>query len=157
MELALSIASENTTDVSCFGDNDGSIDLEVVGGNPNYVYTWSDGSTEGSRSGLAPGTYDVTIQDDNGSGEIIEASYTIDGPSSPLVIDGSTVTNASNGNNNGSIAIDVSGGTAINYMYNWSNGGGGPVIGNLAPGTYTVVVTDDNGCDVIQSLSLIHI
>ena len=51
--------------VSCFGENDGSIDLTPIGGTTPYLYTWSNGETSQDISNLEAGEYSVVVTDAN--------------------------------------------------------------------------------------------
>jgi hypothetical protein len=150
-EPALLEVSLDPTDVSCFGGSDGQIDATVTGGTTPYTFTWSDagiGNNE-DATGLTIGTYDLLVTDANGC--TAEASATLDEPTA-LTISG-TSTDASCGDSNGTIDLTVGGGVAP-YSYDWSDdnldGQEDPI--GLSPGTYTVTVTDDNGCTIIESI-----
>ena len=136
-----------TNDVDCFGGNDGSINLTVVGGTPAYSWNWSNGSTSEDISNLTAGTYTVTVTDANECQET--ASFTINQPSD-LVLTGNSTNVACAGDTNGTISISASGGTAP-YTYSWSDGSTRENRDGLIAGTYTVTVTDANGCT--ESLS----
>jgi gliding motility-associated-like protein len=145
-------ASTTVNSVSCNGGNNGSIDLSVNGGTPNYVYAWSNGANTQDISGLAAGNYSVTVTDNIGC----TATQTNIVISQPTAI---TVTNTSanlscNGSNNGNILVTVSGGTGA-YTYQWSNGSTSEDLNNIAAGTYSLTVSDANGC--IRNLGPINI
>lgn len=133
------------TDVLCFGENIGSASVLASGGEEPYIYTWITGNLNGaSQTGLAAGNYTVTATDANGC----SASLTvlIAGPSSALQasIQGTTPTTC--GGANGTATVEASGGTTP-YTYAWSPAGGTQaLVSGLAEGSYTVTVTDDNGC-----------
>lgn len=131
------------TDLLCNGDANGSITVNGTGGITPYTYTWSDPGLSGNvLTDLSAGTYDVTVVDDNGCED--ETSITIDEP--PLLeatIAPPTPIDCNNAN--GSATVSVSGGTA-SYSYSWSNGDTGATISTNISGTYTVTVTDSNGC-----------
>ncbi|MBN9294728.1 MAG: gliding motility-associated C-terminal domain-containing protein [Flavobacteriia bacterium] len=140
---APSITVETITPASC-GSSNGSIDISVSGGTAPYTYSWSNGSTAQNLSGVTAGTYTVTVTDDNGCTATNGTGTTITNSSGPSVTVG-TVINASCGNSNGSINISVSGGAAP-YTFAWSNGSTAQNLSGVTAGTYTVTVTDDNGC-----------
>jgi large repetitive protein len=131
--------------VSCFGANDGSINLNFVGGIPAINLTWSDGSNAGTtRNNLGPGTYSVTIID--GTPCTILRTFTIVEPL-PLVLS-ANVTNAFDCTNGSSGAIDltVSGGN-LGYTYSWTpNGATTQDLINITAGNYAVTVIDSKGC-----------
>ena len=130
--------------VSCFGANDGSINLNFVGGIPAITLSWSDGSTAGTtRNNLGPGTYSVTIID--GTPCTIARTFTIVEPQ-PLVV-GANLTDAFDCNdaNSGAINLLVSGGTPP-FAYSWSNGATTEDLSAITGGNYLVTVTDANGC-----------
>jgi uncharacterized protein (DUF2141 family) len=157
---AISITSIVATQISCNGGT-GSLNLTVSGGTGALTYDWSNDGAETPDNdsediaGLAAGTYTVTVTDANSC--TATSSSTIN-PAAAAVAVVSTITNVScNGGNNGAINITASGGvttggtvtTTDGYQYSWS--GTGVVAASedqtgLVAGTYTVTVTDDNGC-----------
>jgi gliding motility-associated-like protein len=152
---ALSLVISNEIDVSCFDFGDGTITADADGGTPingipqKYDYTWSNSFNEqidiSTATGLIPGIYTVTAEDANGC-TITSQSVYITGPSNPLsiLVDSTDETCALN---DGSATAFVLGGT-LPYAYAWSNTGTANPQVNLAPGLYTVDVTDANGCTI---------
>ncbi|PSR04913.1 MAG: hypothetical protein BRD50_02495, partial [Bacteroidetes bacterium SW_11_45_7] len=140
-ELEASVAS--TTDASCNGFSDGSIDLDVTGGTQPYSYNWSNGSGAQDPGGLSQGSYSVTVTDDNNCVTYVQ-NITISEPA-PLTTSASTSQYAGgwnvtcNGASDGSIDLSVSGGTSP-YSYNWSNGASSQDISGLTAGTYSVTL-----------------
>ncbi len=143
--LASSLAS---TDISCFGADDGEIDITVSGGTAPYTYLWADGATTQDRSSLSPGLYSLVITDANGCQT--NESVTITEPA-VLGITQSVTDVDCFGNSTGDIDITISGGTTP-YVYAWSNGSSTEDLGSLIVGTYTVTVTDANNCQLIQPI-----
>ncbi len=148
------------TNVSCNGANDGSINLTVAGGADCVAYTfnWSNGATTEDVSNLTAGNYSVTITDANGCST--SSSFTLTEPAL-LVSSGVAATyvcgtNVScNGANDGSINLTVTGGAdCVAYTFNWSNGATTEDVSNLRAGTYSVTVTDANGCSTSSSFTL---
>jgi gliding motility-associated-like protein len=145
------ILSENHVDVTCYGLNDGSIDLTVSGTYTNPLsYNWSGPNNFSSNnediSNLYAGTYNVTVTD--GAGCTKTLSVNINSQSRLLV--SAVVTNVTCfGNNDGSINISVTGGI-IPYSYQWTGPGGfssnNEDISNLVVGTYYLTVTDNLSC-----------
>lgn len=130
--------------ISCYGANDGSINLNFVGGIPAINLVWSDGSTAGTtRNQLGPGTYSVTIID--GTPCTISRTFTIVEPQ-PLVL-GANLTQAfdCNNPNSGEIDLMVSGGTPP-FAYSWSNGAITEDLTTITAGNYLITVTDASGC-----------
>jgi gliding motility-associated-like protein len=138
----LSVAQ--VTDLTCNGAGDGSATISATGGIAPYTYSWSPtGGTAATAENLSAGTYTVTVTDDDDCPAFIEV--TINEPDA-IVVSGETA-DAVCGNFNGSIDLTVSGGTG-SYSYSWTPSGlSGNSLSNLAPGTYTVIVTDANGCE----------
>lgn len=134
-----------STNVSCFGGNDGEIELNISTGTPPFNFNWSNGQVTQNLSLLVAGTYDVTIQDSSLC--TFESSVIITEPAE-LILDNLLVNNSVNGADNGNINIDLVGGTTP-YTYAWSNGDNEANITNLAPGFYDVTVTDANGCTLL--------
>ena len=147
-EPVLSIT--DSSNISCFGQNDGQIEATINGGTPNYSYNWSP-PNGGSNvaTGLSAGEYLVSGVDDNGC-ETDTIKVIISEPDS-LIVD-TTVIGTTCGYSNGEIILHVSGGTG-NYSYQWSNGlSTSDIAQNLSVGTYNVIVSDSMGC--AQSLDI---
>ena len=151
------------TPVSCFGGNDGTITIEPTGGTPSYTYEWSaDGMSIGSDSGasstitdLAAGIYTVVITDANGC-STPPINITVVEPLFPLTLDASGEGPSCNGGDDGFVTVEPEGGTP-SYAYQWSAETGfqdTQTALNLAPGTYTVTVSDAGGCTETAEVSI---
>lgn len=141
-------AQMSKSDVHCFGFNDGSATATPDHQNGTVTYTWSNGGTTQTISSLAPGTYTVTIQDDDCS---IVKSTTI---AEPDVLTLSISSQSSNCNQNtGSATANVSGGKP-DYTYLWNTGATSQTISGLGAGDFTVTVTDANGCTNISTVEI---
>lgn len=140
------IAQNSVVNASCAGVCDGAINTTASGGTPGYTYLWLPGlQTTPNISGLCAGSYTLTVTDANGC--TASRTVTVSEPF-PLTVNPTGTNIACNGACNGTAAANASGGTPP-YTYAWSpSGGNGPTANNLCPGTYTVLVTDNNGCTV---------
>ncbi|NNK80771.1 MAG: T9SS type B sorting domain-containing protein, partial [Flavobacteriales bacterium] len=147
---SIEVAVIGLENVSCAGFSDGSIDIEVSGGVPDYTYSWwgpaAFSDIDQDIFDLVSGTYIVSVTDLNDC--IMIDSVSVMQPDS-IELSGIVEPVNCNGDENGSISIDASGGSGI-YDYEWV--GPGPFmsddedISNLAPGIYTVTVSDDVPC-----------
>ena len=138
-------ATYNITNVGCFGASTGAITISPLGGTAPYSYTWSNGASTQTVTNLSSGTYSVTITDANNCTHIVN-NITISQPANPLTIVLDSIRNAScYGANNGIIIVHGTGGTPP-YQYLWSNNATTASIAFLTANTYTVTVTDANGC-----------
>ena len=142
------------TNVTCNGNNDGSIDLTVSSGQPTYNYLWSNAATTQNINSLTSGNYTVTVTDNAGCTATTSGSVS----EPPLLTMTSTYNNptcASN-NNDGSITLSTAGGT-LPYQFIWSNSSSSPSLSDLGPGNYAVTVSDANNCTVGASFTLAYI
>ncbi len=141
-----------TTDVNCNGGADGTIDLTPVGGTPSYSFSWSNGSGSEDPSGLSAGTHSVTITDGNGctSNSI---SAVIGEPVMPLTSTIQGVDAMCFGGTDGAVDLSPSGGTSP-YTYSWSNGAISEDLTNVPAGSYSVTITDNNGCTTTNNATV---
>jgi len=131
----------------CFGDSTADLTSNVTGGVAPYTELWSNGTIGFDNSNLHAGAYTVTVTDDNDCTSMMSATV-IDPPQLTVAV--STTDETAVGANNGTATATAGGGTPV-YSYLWSNSGTTATITGLAPGTYTVTITDMNGCTVIGS------
>ncbi len=113
----------------------GSVNLTVAGGTPPFTYSWSNGMTSEDIGGVVPGTYTVTVTDS--AIPVQTATLSVMIPALPQIT-------ISGGVSGGSIDITASGANPLTYS--WSNASTTQDLTNVAPGTYTVTVTDANQC-----------
>ncbi len=143
--FALSVTISALANVSCNGGANGNASVTAAGGTSPYNYIWNpSGQTNATATGLSVGIYTVTVTDANGC--TATATATIN---QPVILTARTaiLLNAScNGGANGSASVIASGGTSpYNYLWNPSGQTNATATG-LSAGTYSVTVTDANGC-----------
>ena len=140
---ALVASTTLDSNVSCNGFSDGGAAASATGGTTAYTYAWSNSATTASITGVVAGTYSVTITDANGCTD--SASVVI---TEPAVLVAATAVDSNvscNGSNDGAATASAIGGTTA-YSFAWSSGANDSTANNLTAGTYTVTVTDANGC-----------
>ncbi|MFM7901362.1 MAG: PKD domain-containing protein, partial [Bacteroidota bacterium] len=150
--VTIESVSLNTSQVSCNGANDGSIDVVTNGVGP-YTYSWSPSiANTASVNNLAPGTYDVTVTPFGGCP--VSSSATITEPPLLSVIATSSPAVVCEG---GQVTLNaVANGGTPNYSYEWIPGGLSGSTQILSPTSsagYTVEVTDQNGCTATATTS----
>ena len=142
-------ASVTTNQSSC-GQSDGSATASGAGGKTPYTYVWSTGATGNTLSGVPAGSYSVTVTDANGCEAVATADISDqDAPTLSIV----STTNSTCGNANGTAEVAATGGAAP-LTINWSNGNTGNTASGLLAGTYSVTVTDANGCKDVVSITI---
>ncbi len=132
-------------DNECSGFGEGVLTANVSGGTPAFSYLWNNGASSQTINNLGSGAYELTVTDANGC-EIIDSSYVLGPP--PLTAQVTVEDVTCFGDSNGSIRIDLQGGTPP-YLFSLDqeNYTGVNVFFGLTPGEYDVFVIDNNGCD----------
>ncbi len=150
---SVAIPSTDVKEVSCFDEKNGTAKAIASRGTPPYTYAWYPTNSSGDTiTNLAPGTYTFMVTDVYGCAavdtvtitqpEILNASIS----SSGTILAGAT----------GTLTASASGGTAP-YTYNWTNNQGSSATINISPLntiTYTVNITDKNGCTTIATITV---
>ncbi|MCX6311842.1 MAG: choice-of-anchor L domain-containing protein [Bacteroidetes bacterium] len=153
--FALAITS-TVNNANCFGNADGSVNLTLLGGTVPISYTWSNGANTEDISNLFAGTYIVAISD--ASGCSLSDTFNISQPTQLVISLSSPILNgnyniSSYSGTDGSITCVVNGGTSP-YNYWWSNNTTNQNPSNLGAGYYTVIVTDNAGCKISDTILL---
>ena len=142
------------TNVSCNGGSNGAINLTPTGGVGPYTYNWTSGPTTEDRTGLLAGSYSVTITDANGCTGVVSGILVTQPTALSAAIGGGKTNVSCNGGGNGTATVAPTGGTP-GYTYSWSpSGGTNATATGLVAGTYTVTVTDANGCTATRSFTI---
>lgn len=152
--VTVNIPEINATinNITCTGENNGSILANVDFGTPPYSYTWSNGTTNQNLTNLAPGTYTLSISD--GAGCNATQGFSIEEPE--LITVSATITGGDcmSGIN---VNATVLGGTAP-YQFLWHPGGEtSPNITAMQTGEYVVTVTDGNNCPPVTASVFVQI
>ena len=160
----IEISLVNSVDILCFGENTGSIDINVIGGTPEqistevtqYNYSWvgPNGYTSSQQDidNLFAGVYTVTVSDSLGCEEIFEVELT---QPDDLIINYTTTDNSCYESDDGTITLDIQGGVEP-YQIFWSNFGNGPTQTNLSAGIYEVSVIDAHDCEEVVNIEIIE-
>jgi len=159
---ALGITLINQTNVSCFGDATGAINVNVFGGTPfektpgvfsyNYMWLGPNGfsSTGQNLVGLIAGTYNLVVTDLMGCSKTLAVTIS---QTSEIILDVTTSPITCYGANNATLSLAISGGEAP-YQIQWSNAGSGTFQSNLSAGNYLITVTDNLGCQKIRNINI---
>ena len=149
--LPLAAVISNQTNISCFGANNGTATTIVSGGTTPYSYLWDSGQTNSSANNLNAGLHTVNITDARGCS--ISTSVTITEPSQVVAGIASFTNVTCNSTNNGTATATANGGVAP-YSFAWSDGQSTQSVSGLAPGNYSVTITDFSGCTNSTSVSI---
>lgn len=152
-EPAELLASATSDPVLCAGGTSGSIQLDVSGGTPGYTYDWNyngpGGGDPQNPSGLPAGMYTVTVTDLNGCTAVTTVEVTE--PTAPIEVTMTSTDITCHGENDGVITLITTGGTG-SYSYAWNNQPAD--LNYVPPGSYSVTVTDANGCSDEGSVTI---
>ena len=155
--VEISLTSSAVEDISCFGENDGRIELTVSGGTPGFSYDWSGDLTDGvaTQTNLGPGNYRVTITDSRNC-QVVSDQFTINQP--PQILISSISSTTIDRGNDGSVAVSANGGTGT-LSYQWSGPSGFSASSRTAtgldtPGEYCVTISDANNCEITECVDL---
>jgi hypothetical protein len=138
----------SSTNITCNGGSNGAATASPGGGNGAFTYTWSNGNTGSAVSGLPAGMYLVTVTDAETC--TASATVTLTQPLS-LTVNATATAQTAVGINNGTATALPTGGTP-GFTYSWSTGVNTATINGLAPGNYTVTVTDTHGCSASKTV-----
>ncbi|WP_167445777.1 MBG domain-containing protein [Flavobacterium limicola] len=149
----ISTATAAQTNISCNGGSNGSASVTPSGGAGGYTYSWSpSGGTAATATGLSAGTYTVTVTDANAC--TASRNFIITQPTAINTATAAQTNVSCNGGSNGSASVTPSGG-AGGYTYSWApSGGTAATATGLVAGTYTVTVTDANGCTASRNFTI---
>lgn len=135
----------NVVSPECPGDTNGAVTIEqVVGGVPPYSYLWSTSETQDNISGLAPGTYFVTVYDSQNDSTVTRVEMST---ADSIKVDETISAPSGSGLEDGRVELDQVRGGQAPYLFNWSNGSQMRNLEDVAPGFYTVTITDFNNCE----------
>jgi gliding motility-associated-like protein len=157
-ELIVTEDLSKHVNVKCYGDATGEIVVNAIGGTPfpvtNYTYAWTGPngfkSSSQNLTSLYAGTYNLVVTDQSGCKTPLQVIIT---QNDEIIITPTVTAISCAGSNNGSISIVVTGGIPP-YQYAWSNFANGTYQDNLAPGDYTVTVTDALLCVKVKTITV---
>jgi hypothetical protein len=143
---------KETTNINCNGDSNGQIELTIEGGESPYYIEWN--GTEGTEtlSNASAGNYEIYVEDQNGQSSIKKATIT-----QPTAIAATESVTPEDSGNDGEINLTVSGGTPFSgddYTYEWNDGVTSQDRTGLTEGTYSVTITDQEGCTISKSIDV---
>ncbi len=139
------------TNVTCNGAFSGTVSCSQSGGSLPYTYSWTGGGTTATVSGLSAGTYSLTISDNHGCS--VTGNTTITQPPALIATATTTSNESCYGDSSGSASSTISGGVP-SYSYLWTGGGTNTTLTGLSFGTYSLTVTDKNGCVATTSATI---
>ena len=149
--LPLVLKLESSGSINCAGEKTAAISALTSGGKGPFSYAWSQPGLSGDKaSGLAAGTYQLTVSD--AAGNQSSASVSINQPE-VLRLNAKATAPASTGNSDGKGQAEAQGGTAP-YSYKWDNGETSATAVKLAPGKHRVTLSDAKGCSLDAEINI---
>ncbi|MEL6656779.1 MAG: M12 family metallo-peptidase [Bacteroidota bacterium] len=145
------LAASEIEQPSCEGEQDGSISLQIEGGNDGLTFMWSNGLSGPTISNLMIGAYTVTITNANGCD--LESSFDLPG-AAPIDANLQLLLGCGDGQ---IIAVASPSDGQPPYEVNWSDSQTGNVAVNLTAGFYSIELTDANGCDVTENFEIPYV
>lgn len=143
------LANASIEHIICANEEQGSIYLQTLGGTAPYTYIWSNGVSNLNLVDVEGGDYTITITDFHNC--VFQNTYNIQANDSLLL--SADVVHSNDGADNGSIVVTVTGGQG-EFTYSWDSGQQTPVLTGLAPGSYTLTVTDEAGCFITETFMI---
>ncbi|AOC93253.1 hypothetical protein BB050_00097 [Flavobacterium anhuiense] len=161
----LTVVKTSSTNVFCYGNATGAINITTAGGTTPYTFAWKKNNADYANTedltGLTAAIYSLVVTDNNGCTAALN-NIAITQPIAPLAITDVQVKDLTGfETKNGIIEVNITGGTT-NYTYAWRVKGTTPIIGTsklldqLATGTYVLTVTDQNNCTITKEYTLIQ-
>ena len=147
------LASISGSTTACQNNPTASLMAVASAGTPPYFYNWSNGATTATIANLPAGNYLLTVTDALGCTAFAQRTITA-APTVDVSITGTTVIC---GLGSTGVLIAAASGGQPPYAYSWSNGDTSQAIDSLTSGTYTVTVTDANGCQATGMSSIVQV
>ncbi|MBK6902238.1 MAG: T9SS type A sorting domain-containing protein [Saprospirales bacterium] len=150
-EPALLIANASATGETGLGNNDGTATANPAGGVEPFAFSWNNGETTASISGLSPGEYTVVVTDANGCSR--QETVTVNSFTCSINASVDALHISCNGAADGAAIVNISEGLEP-FSILWSNGSEGAEVSGLEPGVYTVSITDENNCPTTANVTI---
>jgi len=141
---------DNQINPACNNYSTGVATATASGNEGNVSYAWSNGANSITASGLAAGTYSLTVTDAVGCTDTLEVEIV---EPSEIITQKNVTDESCVGMNDGQVNVSNSGGTP-NYTYAWSNTQTTASLSGLSPGTYMVTILDANNCSVLDTVEV---
>ena len=147
----MSLSIINKKNASCFGKNDGSATINIVGGVPSFTYSWTPNiGNAATQNNLSAGNYNIVVTDANNCSSQIQTTIT---QPNNLSISHQTI-DTKCGLKNGNAQLQVSGGTKP-YQYAWTGGVSSTNNANqLGAGNYFILVSDSHNCKIGDTITI---
>ena len=152
----LQLDIDNTTNITCFGENDGIINVLVSGGTGSYSFSWSNGQTTQNIDNLPPNIYNVEVSDSNGCSVELNNIEILEPEELNIIVETSDYSGygvSCYGESDGFINITINGGVG-DINYNWSNGESTENLNNISAGIYSLTIIDDNNCSNSETVTI---